>query len=522
MSQNNYNTVHGSIDRALLDLSRRAEHAVRCCYSKCGHSVERTPASPYRFPFKKTISRILRTHLLPYILIAILCGATFVGTVQADTTTHFPSSANVLTGSIVSGDMTSLVNADTNYYIVRSASSATTTTPYNPIAYNLLGSTSLVSGAVSDLASNNGVYMTLRSYVSQTSTTSLSRAFIGYRSNTGASTLSSPKTRSWNGLAWDGTETELASAGSPVRWVRTAYSPLMARYYEKIIVTLSDDGNLDAYVWTGSSWSVTNNLGFVGTTANAYRPFDVAYEKTSGNALLVYGVSSIDSNNDLAYRVWNGFSWSAESYINDSGHGTDVQYYWVDLASKPTSGANEIALVALEGTTTDGSVRAWIWNGNSWGSELSLETKTIKPVEDVGVAYESLSGNAMFAWGSNLEPRYDSRRWLGSSWEGSERVVTSSISGSPSWLTLKSDPASDRIMFLTVDSASDSVRPAVVTLKTTSSQTITVTDGTVSKTSSPITVSVGALNHIVVSPDSATVTAGGTETCRTGPTYSAN
>ena len=48
-------------------------------------------------------------------------------------------------------------------------------------------------------------------------------------------------------------------------------------------------------------------------------------------------------------------------------------------------------------------------------------------------------------------------------------------------------------------------------LKTVGSQTITVTDGTVSKTSSPITVSVGALDHIVVSPKSATVSAGGSQ-----------
>jgi len=37
---------------------------------------------------------------------------------------------------------------------------------YNPSAYNLLGSTAYVSGALSDLQTNNGAYMTFRSYVS--------------------------------------------------------------------------------------------------------------------------------------------------------------------------------------------------------------------------------------------------------------------------------------------------------------------------------------------------------------------
>jgi len=391
---------------------------------------------------------------LLWILIAISYSSIFVSTVQATTTTYYPSSSNIPTGSHVSGDMNSLVTVDTDYYIVRSASSATATAPYNPSGYNLLGYTSHASGTISDLASDNSAYMIFHSYASQTSATSLSRATIGYRSNTGTSTLSSPKMRSWSGSAWDGTETELSTAGSPVRWVRTACCPLMARCYEKIIVTLSDDGYLDAYVWTGSSWSVTIQIGNVGTIANAYRPFDIAYEKTSGKAMLVYGISSTDTSKDLAYKTWDGSSWSAEGYINDSGQSTDIQYYWVDLASKPTSGANEIALVALEGTTIEGSVRGWIWAGNNWGNELGLETDTIKNSEDIGVAYESLSGNAMFVWGDDLVGAYDSRRWLGSSWEA-KRLVTSSISGAPGWLTLRSDPASNRIMFLTIDSVKD-------------------------------------------------------------------
>ena len=398
-------------------------------------------------------------YCVPLILLSILLAISysniFMDTAQATATTHYPSSSNIVVGSFVSGNMASLVNVDANYYTVRSGSSATTTVSYNPSAYNLIGYTSYASGALSDLVSDNGVYVTFRSYASQTSTTSLSGAFIGYRSNTGASTLDSPETRSWDGSAWDEAETELATAGNPVRWVRAAYSPLMARYYEKIIITLSNDGYLDGYVWTGSSWSVTNNIGSVGITANDYRPFDIVYEKTSGKAMLVYGVSSTDSSRDLAYRTWNGASWSTEGYINDSEHGTDVQYYWVDLASKPTSGANEISLIALEGTTASGSVRAWIWDGTSWGNELSLETNTVKTKEDIGVAYESVSGNAMLVWGDNAANRYDSRRWLGTGWEGAERVATSSPSGNPGWITLKSDPASNRIMFLTVDSVSD-------------------------------------------------------------------
>jgi len=403
---------------------------------------------------KRTVRRCALPLLLLYVLTVISTGPIFIGNVRATTTTYCPSSSNILTGSYVSGDMASLINVDANYYTVKSVSSATSTVPYNPSSYNLLGPTSLVSGAISDLTSNNGICMTFRSYFSQTSTSSLSRAFMGYRSTTGTSS-SYPKTRGWDGSAWDAAETELPTAVSPIRWIRTAYSPLMARYYERIMVTLSDDGYLDAYVWTGSSWSVTDNIGLVGTTANAYRTFDIAYEKTNGRAMLVYGISSTDPSRDLAYRIWDGASWSAESYINDIGHASDVQYYWVALASKPTAGANEIALIALEGTTTEGSVRAWIWDGANWGNELGLETDTIKNRGDIAVDYESLSGNALFVWGDDAVNRYDSRRWLGSAWEGTERIAMGPLSGDPGWITLKSDPASNRVMLLSVDAAVD-------------------------------------------------------------------
>jgi hypothetical protein len=63
----------------------------------------------------------------------------------------------------------SVQTVDSDYFVVRSAGSATSTIGYNPSGYNLVGSTTLFSGTTNDLVSNNGVYMTLRSYASATS-----------------------------------------------------------------------------------------------------------------------------------------------------------------------------------------------------------------------------------------------------------------------------------------------------------------------------------------------------------------
>ena len=78
---------------------------------------------------------------------------------------YYPANYSVVAGNWVSGTIpTSVQTVDSNYFVVGSAGSATSTTAYNPSGYNLLGSTTLVSGTMSDLVSNNGAYMTFRSY----------------------------------------------------------------------------------------------------------------------------------------------------------------------------------------------------------------------------------------------------------------------------------------------------------------------------------------------------------------------
>src|SRR3989304_497807 len=139
---------------------------------------------------------------------------------------YYPSGYGFLGNTTyVSGALTDLQSYDGAYMTFRSYFTGTSTA-YNPSDYNLIGATSLVSGTVSNLASNDGSYMTSKSYLSAFSNTTNTRAFFGYRSNTGTNLLNSPKNRSWNGTAWYSSESEMTSAGSPVRLVRVAYSPV--------------------------------------------------------------------------------------------------------------------------------------------------------------------------------------------------------------------------------------------------------------------------------------------------------
>ena len=369
------------------------------------------------------------------------------------TLTYYPNSYNIVTGTYLSGSVPASVQAvDTDYFIVRSSATGTSTTAYNASGYNLFGSTKYLSGVLSDLQSDNNFYMTFRSYVSASNTTAKTDAFIAYRSNTGTNTTSSPKNRPWDGdtVAW-GSEVEMSpSAGSPVRWVRTAVCPISQRALEKIVVTLSDNGYLDAYVFDGTSWTATNDIGFPGTTAAAYKCFDVAYEKTTGRALLVYSRGT--TSNEIGYKIWTfGSGWGSENLFNLGRTSGIVRFISLAMAPGTRSGTgddNEIALMYLDANT---DTHGYVWTGSTW-SEMGAtavwdSSCAIGTKECIAVAYEQTTGEALFIWGDSLATDFQYRTWDGTTLSAKTLLDIASAALVGGWCTLKADPSSDDLFF---------------------------------------------------------------------------
>jgi len=275
-------------------------------------------------------------------------------------------------------------------------------------------------------------------------------AEIAYRSTSGSSGVNTPKNRTWGGSSWTA-ETELPTAGSPIRAIRVAWSPIALD--ERILVTQSDDGWLDAYVCTATC-NVTNNIGQVWTAApgTPERRFDVAYESLSGEALLVYGVLASNSSRDLAYRTYRGGVWSAEQYLDDTGHTTDVQYTLVKLAAK--AGSDAVGLAAGDDTNND--VNAWVWDGTAFGSAAEITASARSPNEqEADLAWESASGDlvvvAAQAGSTNIASREFTTNW-------STAVPSPCVNTAAGlWLSLKSNPvptANDMVLAAS-DSGSD-------------------------------------------------------------------
>ncbi len=362
----------------------------------------------------------------------------------------------------VSGSITDLNSSDSVYMNFRSYA-GTSTNSFYPSDFVLLGSTKGVSGSLADLQNDDGLSMTFRSYVSATSATSKTDAFIAYRSNT-ESGLNFPKNRLWDGDtgAWGG-ESEMATAGSDVRWVRTAVCPISERALEKIVVTLSDDGYLDAYVFDGTAWSVTENIASIWTVAPAspVRPYDIIYETSSGKALLVYDVDIADSTKDLGYKIWDGTGWSTEYYINFTGvASTNPVLSFIVLACNPDAVSNQIAMAFND--DTNGDAFAGIWDGSAWTKMTTLTTAhTVDTKEAIAIEYSTfyhkvlaMAGNGAnsMAWKTYTQGDVD--------WVAQTSFDPDSDTGNDVCFgTLKRDPAAtsadDYIMYVGVNDLTD-------------------------------------------------------------------
>ena len=261
-------------------------------------------------------------------------------------------------------------------------------------------------------------------------------ADIVYRSTTASNGSSAPNLRTGTS-SWT-SEVEQPDAGSPIRAVRIAQSPLTDG--ARVFVTQGDDGWLDAYV-CAPTCSVTNDIGEVWGSApgTLQRRFDVAYEQRSGQALLVYGVLSMNGTEDLAYRTYTGGSWSAEQFLDDADHASNVQYSLIMLASRRAS--DQIGLLAAEATNNDAN--AWIWDGNAFGSYAEITADTQSPNrERAAIAWESGSGHLVAMAVDAGTPEEIVWKEYTTGWSGAANHACGAAGTILRWLALKPNPSS--------------------------------------------------------------------------------
>jgi hypothetical protein len=264
-------------------------------------------------------------------------------------------------------------------------------------------------------------------------TTSL-ESLIGYAEGL----LTTPRYRVWNGTVWSA-EASALDVSAPISWTVTRAAPSDNEY---ILATMGTDADVNVQVYANGAW---NNLQEV-TTAIAntnMRGFDVAYEQTSGDALVV----TCDGDANPSYYVWDGSSWTGGGAIGLTSGNTCG---WIKLIADPTS--DEIIVVTRD--TSGVAYEARVWSGSSWGNSATWGSMQSTQTTHEGIAaeYEESGNQAVVAVSNGTASSFSWRAWDGATWSAAAAVTLGDDFESG---TIVADDGSDTMALCYVDEDRD-------------------------------------------------------------------
>ncbi len=256
-----------------------------------------------------------------------------------------------------------------------------------------------------------------------------STGLLSYEDNGGSNTWS----RVWNGTAFNA-QASMSTTPADSRWFSEQSSPINN---EKLVALVDNAGvspNIDPlymFRWDGAAWNLDFSIGFT-CQQDASRKFDIAYEETSGDALLVYN----DCTSQLKYRKRASGAWDGSS--SNAGTAYDTTKSWIKLKAKPNT--DDILVGILNANRRVG---AMVWDGasNTFGTQLadssgtSSQTNTITE-ESMGIAWENSSGKALLVYGSTTTTLL--YRELNGTW-GGENTAYTGLAGPVAWLSVSGD-----------------------------------------------------------------------------------
>ena len=265
----------------------------------------------------------------------------------------------------------------------------------------------------------------------------------------GEGTVTTPRARNWNGTAFSA-EDNLPDlgAGVVIEWVRLESNP---KRNETMLGIMDDAGNISLFIKnnTNSTWTSPLLVATLGTTNDAFRGYDIAYEDNSGNGIVVY--ENNGTNNALLnYRIWDGSSWSEEKRYS-YGSGAIAQTQLI-IAIEPQTGSNNL-LVASKGANDDLTVT--FWNGTAFLNSTWITPDTSLPSEEMfATAWESNSGLGVLVYGTaNATTPISLFQFNTSTGSWTEPFYNATVAAAaPETIDLCSDPNSDYIGIIASDS----------------------------------------------------------------------
>lgn len=263
-----------------------------------------------------------------------------------------------------------------------------------------------------------------------------------------------PQYRLWNGTDISAQKNATGLSFGTLEWLKVVTSPTRD---EAILGSLDASGDIIFAVYNGTAdtWGNTMNATRIGTVHDDKRAFDIAYENSTGRALIIFrnGTGGAGAEIEGYYRIWDGTTWSANaSLATDSCVGGPS---WI--RAEPVPNSSHIVMAYYNFTTK--GICGQVWNGNAWGNATLFtatgEATTPKQIFDI--APEGLTGRVMVAWAEDSGTTANVTFWNRTAWNHTGRIPAGglTLAATIQWISLGSDAVSNRIVYAHVDGGLD-------------------------------------------------------------------
>ncbi|PKM96651.1 MAG: hypothetical protein CVU79_12380, partial [Elusimicrobia bacterium HGW-Elusimicrobia-3] len=184
----------------------------------------------------------------------------------------------------------------------------------------------------------------------------------------------------------------MSGMSGAVQWLRLASRPSSNQI---IMAALDSNSYIFSAVWDGASNKFLSVSTMVHTTAaesNIYESFDVAWERNSGRAMVMWG----QPTSTIRYSLWSSTA-SVWATVSAGGPAFGDDIYWVKLAADPTSDRLAVTAVGRTPPPRNPSWNVSIWDGSSaWSAppakDAAIETNASRAAD---IAWEKDSGRCV-------------------------------------------------------------------------------------------------------------------------------
>ncbi len=251
--------------------------------------------------------------------------------------------------------------------------------------------------------------------------------------------VTTPRYREWDGTTWS-SEASALGVGAPINWIVTKASPIKNEF---ITGTLGTDADVNIQVFKNGSWGNIQEITTSIPNTNM-RGFDIAYEQTSGDALVV----ACDGDADPSYYVWNGSAWVSGGTI-DLTAGNSCG--WIKLVSNPTS--DEIIVITRD--TSGTAYETLVWSGSAWGTNRKIfgsMQSTQANHEGIAAEYEESGNQAVIGVSNGTASSFIWTAWASATWTVPAAVALGDDFESG---TIVADDGSDNLALCYIDHDND-------------------------------------------------------------------